>query len=681
VRAVLAIVLLLSGVLLGSGIRDAAEPRIGAGRAGLAPPSALVRFAEGEVVAHWRTEASAAALEIIHGAIVEEEADGPVTVIRVPAGEEVNAARRLASHPDVLWAQPNYLRRVQMSSNDPLFGQQWGLQKIQGPQASDINTGSAAIVVAVIDTGVDLKHPDLQGKIIAGRNVLRPDDPPQDDGGHGTHVAGTIAATLNNSIGIAGVAPGVSIMPIKVLRSSGAGRDSSVATGIRWATDNGARVINMSFTGTDASSALTEAVAYAASRNVVLVAAAGNERSSTPNYPAATESAIAVAATDTSDRRAFFTNYGNWIDVSAPGTRIVSTYWDRGSSYQSDSGTSMAAAHVSGVAALLLSVRPGLTTAEVEGILKATADPTGDAELGAGRINAARALAAALQGPLPSPGPTSTTLVPVRTPTPVPIPPPTSLRTEAPEAVEDRAPQAGETIYLPVIPTDGERWTSEITIQSISGEDGTGNLELIDSDGVAYDRTEFNLEGQAATTIAAFGEREAGEYPAGIIRASVSVTVVARITSVGREAMTYEGQVSGSEAVYGPVALRERNAGNTVAFVQNLGVEPAEVEVTYAQREPLAGSWVEIAMIPPHANLRFPDPLRQPLPEDFLGSLAVRSTTGQPLALVSFEFQVPSSESGAELRAPSQTPTSAPEAELRARNAKPETRNSKLVRR
>src|SRR5439155_6411063 len=131
--------------------------------------------------------------------------------------------------------------------NDPRFGEQWGLQRIGAQTAWDTTTGSGSVVVAVVDTGVDLGHPDLQGHLVDGHNFVRKDRPPQDDNGHGTHVAGTIAATLNNNIGIVGVAPGVSIMPIKALSRTGAGVDEPAARGIRWAVDHGAWVINLSF--------------------------------------------------------------------------------------------------------------------------------------------------------------------------------------------------------------------------------------------------------------------------------------------------------------------------------------------------------------------------------------------------------------------------------------------------
>jgi hypothetical protein len=230
--------------------------------------------------------------------------------------------------------------------------------------------------------------------------------PPQDDDGHGTHIAGTVAATLNNDVGISGVAPGTSIMPVKVLDAKGVGRDSTVAAGIRWATDHGARIVNMSFGGNQVSPVLTDAVTYAASRGVVLVVAAGNDAGSEPNYPAASAPAIAVAATNRQDQRPAFSNYGTWVHLAAPGTSILNTFWDGASTYRTLSGTSMAAAHVSGVAALLLSVASDLTPPEVDDILRATADPVVDPGLGAGRLNAARAVASALARP-PGAGPAS----------------------------------------------------------------------------------------------------------------------------------------------------------------------------------------------------------------------------------------------------------------------------------
>jgi subtilisin family serine protease len=235
---------------------------------------------------------------------------------------------------------------------------------------------------------------------------------------------------MNNNIGVVGVAPGVSIMPLKALNRRGVGRDSTVATAVRYAVDHGAWVINMSFGGKTESPVLDEAVAYATERGVVLVVAAGNEGRSAPSYPAATMPAIAVAATNVDDVRPAFTNFGSWVHVAAPGQAIMSTFWDttNGSTYRSISGTSMAAPHVAGVVALMFSVRPTLTIDEIDAVLKATADPVASTGIGAGRINAAKAVAAVNSAGPVSPDPAHVTPEPTPEPTaapprPSPVPP------------------------------------------------------------------------------------------------------------------------------------------------------------------------------------------------------------------------------------------------------------------
>jgi subtilisin family serine protease len=245
-----------------------------------------------------------------------------------------------------------------------------------------------------VDTGVDLDHPDLAGNVVSGYNVISPGAPPQDDHGHGTHVAGIVAAITNNNVGVAGVAGGCRIMPVKVLNNVGEGTDFDVATGIQWAADNGARVINMSLGSPDYSYALADAVDYAYGKNVLIVAAAGNDGLESILYPAALPHVMAVGATDKIDGRASFSNYGNALDIVAPGVNIFSTLWDN--SYTYLSGTSMATPHVAGVAALVLSLHPEYTNDQVEKVLKAgcvdLGNPGWDPYYGYGRVDALAAL-------------------------------------------------------------------------------------------------------------------------------------------------------------------------------------------------------------------------------------------------------------------------------------------------
>jgi subtilisin family serine protease len=339
-------------------------------------------------------------------------------------------ASSLASDPDVLWAQPNYLRLLSRTVDDPRFGEQWALPHIRVPEAWDVTMGVPFVIVAVVDSGVDLDHPDLQGQLVEGYNLLDPGSPPRDDSGHGTHAAGIIAAVANNAVGIAGVAPNVMIMPLKVLDSAGVGRDSDVAEAIHYAVDHGAWVVNMSFNGRDSSRTLEEAVAYASQRGVVLVVAAGNEGRDAPSYPGAIKPAIAVGATALNDRRAFFSNFGPWVDLAAPGQAILSTFWDPigGSIYTTQTGTSTAAPLVAGVVALMFSAQPFLSVDDIGAALRATADPLDSSGVGAGQVNAANAVLAVLPPESPTPTvtptelatPTATPATPTGTPTGIP---------------------------------------------------------------------------------------------------------------------------------------------------------------------------------------------------------------------------------------------------------------------
>ncbi|MEF2964708.1 S8 family peptidase [Paenibacillus sp. M1] len=282
--------------------------------------------------------------------------------------------------------------------NDLLFSEyQWNLPIIETNRGWRLSKGSNDVIVGVVDTGVDTKHPDLQGRLLEGYNVVAPGDTPADDVGHGTHVAGIIAANVNNTEGIAGMMWGGKILPVKALDSTGSGTTYSVAQGIIWATDHGAKVINMSLGNYADAQFLHEAVKYAFDRDVVLIAATGNDNTERPGYPAAYPEVLSVSATDYNLQRASFSNYGDYVDVMAPGESIASTYPDN--QYAALSGTSMATPHVTALAALIRSINPELKNTEVMDIIRDNVidlgDPGHDKYFGYGQIDVYSALEAA----------------------------------------------------------------------------------------------------------------------------------------------------------------------------------------------------------------------------------------------------------------------------------------------
>lgn len=287
----------------------------------------------------------------------------------------------------------DHVARAAESPNDPYYGSQWGLSRSGVPAAWALSSG-AGVTVAVVDTGVDPSHPDLQGQVLIGYDFLNDDADPKDDNGHGTRMSGIIGAIRNNAEGVSGVAPDATILSVKALDAQGYGPYSAVANGIVYAVDHGARVVNLSLVGTAPSSILQAAVDYAAAQDVVVVAAAGNYGTDVPGYPAASSGAVAIAAVDDTDGHPSFSNYGAWVSVAAPGVDVVTTTLDGG--YSPSSGTSPAAAFASGIFALLRAAQPSLTRSEaVARVQQGTRDlgtAGWDPYFGWGRVDAYAAL-------------------------------------------------------------------------------------------------------------------------------------------------------------------------------------------------------------------------------------------------------------------------------------------------
>jgi len=402
-----------------------------------AQPSAQVsssnRVVAAQVLVKFRPGTTAAAKADAHraagGRMLNEIIRTGVQLVAVTAGDETGAIARYQRNPNVLYAERNFVRSVpaplthtpgtEIVPGDHMFKEQWALHNtgqqfycvpwlpdmdlcfyvgtpdadIDAPEAWAMSTGTP-VTVAVIDTGIDYTHPDLAANFAGGDDLLTPDGDPMDDHGHGTHVSGTIAAAMNNLTGnpadeegVVGVAPNARILAYKVCDATGNCDDFAIERAIALAVIARAKVINMSLGGPEFSLSMNDAVQDAWNAGLVIVAGAGNDGTTTQFYPAAYDNVISVGAFDEDDRRASFSNYGNWVDISAPGNVIMSSYpmsqcpvstvpGDTGC-YTWLSGTSMATPHVSGAAALVWS-RPDVTSnRQVVDILLNSADPRG----------------------------------------------------------------------------------------------------------------------------------------------------------------------------------------------------------------------------------------------------------------------------------------------------------------
>ncbi|MBC7462070.1 MAG: peptidase S8 [Thermoleophilia bacterium] len=332
-------------------------------------------------------------------------------IVPVTRGTLAATRAKLLARPDVQYVEVDHVAHAydlateaatgvtaQWHPNDTFLTAQWGLAAIGAESAWELARGTG-VTIAVVDTGVGYVHPDLKSRVDLGRDFVDNDDDPMDVQGHGTHVAGTAAGTADDAFGVAGVAPNSRILAVRVLDKDGAGNYSTVASGIVYAADKGAKVINLSLGGPDPSTALEEAINYATTRGAIVTCASGNEGTKTMGYPASYEGCTSVGATDDSDTRAPFSNVGPGLDLTAPGVQILSS--TIGGGHEAWDGTSMATPFVSGTAALLYG--QGLTRRDVLAAMTSTAHDLGpagyDTSFGAGRIDAAAAVTAASRMP------------------------------------------------------------------------------------------------------------------------------------------------------------------------------------------------------------------------------------------------------------------------------------------
>ncbi len=384
------------------------------------PGQVIVKFKPG--LSSWK---KISALNIYSSRILSRIAKLGAYLIEVPEQatvEEIVSA--LIKNPGVEYAEPNRLLTIHATPNDPFFQYQYALfnkgQQIwvvpgspQGKPSADIKAPSAweetkgieTVTIAIIDTGVDLLHPDLKNKIISsGRDFINNDYDATDDHGHGTMVAGIAAAETNNNEGIAGVAWNCKILPVKVVDKDGIAPEDKVAEGIRWAVDNGADVINLSMGIDQPVLLIRDAMKYAYDKNVVVAASAGNSNGPV-NYPAAYDDyVLAVAATDYNDSRAPWSSFGPQVDVAAPGEKVLAPYPTALTPagffpYVPGNGTSYSAPHVAGLAALIKGLKPKLNVADIMNVIRYSADDVNGSQfqgkddyLGFGRINMEKAL-------------------------------------------------------------------------------------------------------------------------------------------------------------------------------------------------------------------------------------------------------------------------------------------------
>lgn len=435
------------------------------------------------------------------GASASERADavhasGLRTVGEIPAlslevveapdrGSAAAGLDRLNSHHHVEFAEADATGEGSLTPADPQWSQQWGNTLAHAPQVWNTTTGSSGVVIAVLDSGYMPDLADVAGQFVPGWDFVNGDNDPADDAGHGTRVTGIMAALMGNGLGLAGWCPGCRYMPVKVLGSSATGSYSAFIAGLTWAADHGADVINMSLGGWSDSQALRDAVAYARARGAVVVAAAGNDHCDCPRYPAAIPDVVSVGASDQLDAPYSYSNFGSWIDISAPGSNI--TTWTDGNFWMVG-GTSAASPVVAGIAGLLRSAHPDASVAEIEHALQTGVVPNGG-WVRHGRIDAALALAALSDG---DPGST-TTVGPTTTVAPTTTVPPSTSTTMGPTTTT--APPTNKTTTFGGVASKKKAShtvvtaAGELSVQLAANTSASFSLELVAPDGKVVGRT------------------------------------------------------------------------------------------------------------------------------------------------------------------------------------------------
>jgi Subtilase family len=460
--------------------------------------------------------ASQRTLEVSLGAASGRSAPllGPGTrILKVPRAQA--AVQALSQHPGVVRAEPDVVGTPTATPNDPYFpwaypsldrlGGQIDRKFTRAQAAWDVSTGSADVTVAIVDSGVS-PHPDLTPNLLPGYNTVDNSTNVSDPYGHGTHVAGMAAARGGNGLGVAGYCWTCRILPVKINYSDSTGRAyvSDAAEGIRWATDRGARVINLSYVFSD-STALRSAVDYAVAANALVVAAAGNDGLNSPNFPAAYESVVGVGESISSSTPGLqpTSDFGSWVDVAAPGGLTTGPMLTTGEyPYYGVGGTSLAAPAVAGAAALLVAARPDFSVAQLQQALCGTAVPiTTGATVRCGVLDAGALLGTASNSsPAPLPTPTSeptSTPVPTASPTPTTSPSPTATPAPTPTStatvptvqawsfsgsLSSRNPERTHTLTAPIttlaMTATLSRKCSAITVTATDGSGRTATLTL-----------------------------------------------------------------------------------------------------------------------------------------------------------------------------------------------------------